>query len=248
MKALSILALSSIALSLGTLAARDTLALSRQEQTFERYQPILDREPFGAPAAAPEPAPITPAGPPPESFVPTIQLNAIVETSGGLRVGFTHLKSNRNFFLAVGDSDDGYEVLDADYESEKALIRKDGEEQWVTMGAGAAMATTAPETPSAIARALAARRGRASAYAARRDEREAPPPAPAPEPPKPQPPKPTYTPEEMNRHLEAYQMDVIRQGLPPLPIPLTPEMDAQLVSEGVLPPPDQAEEPEIPAQ
>jgi len=31
-------------------------------------------------------------------------------------------------------------------------------------------------------------------------------------------------------------MEVIRQGLPPLPIPLTPEMDAQLVSEGVLPP------------
>ena len=31
-------------------------------------------------------------------------------------------------------------------------------------------------------------------------------------------------------------MEVIRQGLPPLPIPLTPEQDSQLVKEGVLPP------------
>ena len=30
-------------------------------------------------------------------------------------------------------------------------------------------------------------------------------------------------------------MEVLRKGMPPLPVPLTPEMDAQLVSEGVLP-------------
>ena len=45
-----------------------------------------------------------------------------------------------------------------------------------------------------------------------------------------------YTGEELEKHLNEYQMDVIRQGLPPLPIPLTPEMDQQLVNEGVLPP------------
>jgi len=31
-------------------------------------------------------------------------------------------------------------------------------------------------------------------------------------------------------------MEVIRSGMPALPIPLTPEMDDQLVSEGILPP------------
>ena len=31
-------------------------------------------------------------------------------------------------------------------------------------------------------------------------------------------------------------MDVIRAGLPALPVPLTKEMDDQLVAEGVLPP------------
>ena len=31
-------------------------------------------------------------------------------------------------------------------------------------------------------------------------------------------------------------MEAIRQGLPPLPLELTPEQDDQLVAEGVLPP------------
>jgi len=48
------------------------------------------------------------------------------------------------------------------------------------------------------------------------------------------PAKPTG--EELEKHLRDYQMDVIRKGLTPLPIPLTQEMDDQLVKEGVLPP------------
>ena len=48
--------------------------------------------------------------------------------------------------------------------------------------------------------------------------------------------EPKYTGEELTEHLYNYQMEVIRQGLPPLPIPLTPEQDAQLVAEGYLPP------------
>jgi hypothetical protein len=50
------------------------------------------------------------------------------------------------------------------------------------------------------------------------------------------PPKPKYTGEELEKHLQDYQMDVIRQGLPPLPVPLTEAMDNALVEEGVLPP------------
>jgi hypothetical protein len=41
---------------------------------------------------------------------------------------------------------------------------------------------------------------------------------------------------EMERQLQEYQMQAIREGRAPLPIPLTPEIDAQLVNEGVLPP------------
>ena len=46
---------------------------------------------------------------------------------------------------------------------------------------------------------------------------------------------PKYSGEELKQHLESYQMEIIRRGLPPLPIPLTEDMDEQLVNEGVLP-------------
>lgn len=41
---------------------------------------------------------------------------------------------------------------------------------------------------------------------------------------------------EIRKNLKEYQMEVIRSGMPPLPVPLTREMDDQLVQEGVLPP------------
>jgi hypothetical protein len=49
-------------------------------------------------------------------------------------------------------------------------------------------------------------------------------------------PEVKLSPEELEKQLKEYQMKVIREGLPPLPIPLTKEMDDQLVKEGVLPP------------
>lgn len=42
--------------------------------------------------------------------------------------------------------------------------------------------------------------------------------------------------EEVRENLRQYQMEVIRAGMDPLPIPLTQEMDDQLVKEGILPP------------
>jgi hypothetical protein len=49
-------------------------------------------------------------------------------------------------------------------------------------------------------------------------------------------PEVKITPEELEKNLRELQMKVLREGLPPLPIPLTKEMDDQLVQEGVLPP------------
>jgi len=46
----------------------------------------------------------------------------------------------------------------------------------------------------------------------------------------------TMNPEHFEKSLKEYQMRMIREGKPPLPIPLTREMDDQLVKEGVLPP------------
>ena len=53
------------------------------------------------------------------------------------------------------------------------------------------------------------------------------------------PPTPKYTGEELEKHLNEYQMEVIRQGMPPLPVQLSPDRDAQLVAEGFLPPVDE---------
>lgn len=44
------------------------------------------------------------------------------------------------------------------------------------------------------------------------------------------------TPEEVNGLLQEYQKELIRAGQTPLPIPLSPETDRQLVEEGILPP------------
>jgi hypothetical protein len=47
---------------------------------------------------------------------------------------------------------------------------------------------------------------------------------------------PKLTGEKLQERLREYNMDLIRKGDLPLPIKLTPEEDAQLVKEGVLPP------------
>ena len=59
---------------------------------------------------------------------------------------------------------------------------------------------------------------------------------------------PKLTGEDLQKHLEQYQMDLIRKGAPPLPMPLTKDMDDQLVKEGVLAPQDAAATPAAPAQ
>ncbi len=42
--------------------------------------------------------------------------------------------------------------------------------------------------------------------------------------------------EEVDNLLQEYQKELIRKGMKPLPIPLTPETDRELVEEGLLPP------------
>ena len=61
-------------------------------------------------------------------------------------------------------------------------------------------------------------------------------PAPQPAVPQENPAEAAQRRQEIRENLQEYQMEVIRSGMPPLPIPLTEEMDAQLVAEGVLEP------------
>jgi len=59
--------------------------------------------------------------------------------------------------------------------------------------------------------------------------------------PKPGDVQPQPDAADMERLLQEYQLQAIREGREPLPIPLDPEIDAQLVNEGFLPPVEEGE-------
>jgi len=223
----------TVSFSLLVLAFSHT-AVAGDAADFSHYQVILDREPFG------EPPPDNVGSnsvPSPQSFIRDLKMVAITECENGdLKVGFVDVKAgNKSYYLSVGEqSDDGIEVVDADYGSESALLKKGSDSQWLNMNSD----QTNGQQQSLVSPSVkAVDSGRHAAFAnrikSRRDSvsiRELQP--------------PTMTGEELEKHLKNYQMDLIRaRGAngPPLPLELTPEMDSQLVSEGVLPPIDQSE-------
>ena len=190
---------------------------------FSRYQVILDRKPFGVAPPAEETAPVITAE---NSFAKTIRMCALLEDDNGIRIGLIDQSNNKNFFLSIGQTEEGVELVSASYEDEEAVIRKGAEMAVIKLQSGEIQ----PLTPAEQQARLNAPQGRRPSYAERRQMRQQQRAAAEP------PPKPLYTGAELEKHLNEYQMEVIRQGLPPLPIPITPEMDQQLVNEGVLPP------------
>ncbi len=201
---------------------------------FSRYDVILARQPFGTLTSSKG----SPLEIPADSFFKDLRLCAISEDQSGIQVGIMNLKSSRSYYLAVGQKDeaDGVEMLDADYELECARLKRDTEEYWIYMKEGQAGPPPEPGEASAVSAGGEGTVRRLSYVEKMRRRREEmrrqvlTPPVYAP---------PEGTPEEVQSHLEQYQMDLIRAGGeagPPLPIPLTPAMDDQLVAEGVLPP------------
>lgn len=252
---------------------------------FGRYQPILDRRPFGAeaPVVVPGGPETVPSGPVVEPFVKFLRISGIVSnnTSGEILVGIVDTRSNANYLLPVGGTADGVVVMQVDYSADRALLRKESESYWLAMdgsysvcGTNAATsslgmtvsnAEPSPATPASGGGALnpslatpgvmrssaravnpSLRASAANSGASRRltlAERRrlkgelmrrgqltnAPSGDTAAMPPQQEG-------ELLDKQLQEYQMQLIREGLPPLPIPLTKEMDDQLVSEGILPP------------
>ena len=113
---------------------------------FETYRPILDRMPFGAP---PDPN----AAPPgalsaadekkaqleKEKLAKQINMSALnITPDGRTAIGFTDLSSKppANYYLAVGESSDGWTVLDADYDTDTATVEKEGIEITLQLGKG----------------------------------------------------------------------------------------------------------------
>lgn len=193
---------------------------------FDRYQVILNRKPFGA--APPPPAEVKPPPPSADSFAKSLRLSMIIETDDGdMRVGFVDNRSGRSYMLIAGEAQDGIELVSASFEEEEAVLRNGEEMALLKLVSGEFQEIAPAEQQGRIEAA----RNRPS-YAERRRQRMEE--VQAQQEQKPIEPK--YTGEELTKHLYEYQMEVIRQGLPPLPIPLTAEQDDQLVAEGYLPP------------
>jgi hypothetical protein len=203
--------------------------INNQQSTipFDRYQVILARMPFGdeaaaAAAAAAAAQAATAQQQQADSFTKTLKLCAITKNhfNNKIQVGLVDSATKKSYFLYQGDQEDGIELVSADYEGEKALLRKGAEEAWLDMNAAPVIVSAVSARPVGLAPgARVMRRGMAT--------------------PPPEPLKPLYTGAALEEHLKNYQMELIRakgEKGPPLPLELTPEMDDQLVKEGVLPP------------
>lgn len=199
---------------------------------FSRYQVILDSQPFGEPLSAEDLARQNAVAPQPElpPFTKELKLCFIGEGPMGQRIGFFNIKSKQSYYLYLNQtSEDGITVTQIDYQDEKALLKKDDKEHWLAIGA----TTLASPTTGTGGRAAPAKAPRdvatrstlkRTSYAERlRQRRQAI-------------QSPKLEGEDLKKYLQKYQMELIRKGQPPLPMPLTKEMDDQLVQEGVLPP------------
>ncbi|MDE0839997.1 MAG: hypothetical protein OSB41_13220 [Kiritimatiellae bacterium] len=212
--------------------------------SYDRYQPIVDRKPFGAlpekPVATgavvvpPEPQ-FDADNPPKGAFIETLRICAMTETDFGLRVGIVDIKSKPQavYFLYAGESENGIAVVEADYANERALLRKNDETYWLGMndvgGASAPAVAAKTVAKAGVTKRTGSKRLSYADRLSRRRKLEADRMEALRKPVQ-------LTGEALQEHLRQMQMDAIRTGKPPLPIPLTREMDDQLVQEGVLPP------------
>lgn len=200
------------------------LAASADVPDFERYRVIIERKPFGAPPPPSEMA--KPPPPRPDSFAKSLRLSMIVETDDGdIRIGFVDNRNGRSYSLVPGQAEEGIELVSASFDEEEAII-KSGDEMALLKLSSGTFEEIAPQDQQARVEAAKARPSYAERRRARLEQQRQ----------EEKTPEVTYTGEQLEKHLHEYQMEIIRQGLPPLPIPLTPEQDAQLVAEGYLPP------------
>jgi len=189
------------------------------EEGFARYQVIIDKHPFGEEPPELETVQISLD----KSFARHLRLSMLFEGPGGdVRAGIIDTKEKKNYILSIGEIEGGLELIEADLSASEAMLRR---------GSEVALFKLESDTPEPLSKSQQA--ARRSSYAGRRSARLAAANK-STEPKKPEAPR--LTGEALRAHLENVQMNAIRDGLPPLPLPLTPEMDAQLVSEGVLDP------------
>jgi hypothetical protein len=219
-----------IGICAGVLAAGIAAGVA-EPPAFDRYQVILDRQPFGevliAQPATTNSAPATiVAGPGGEAL--GLRACSLIMVDGvGPRAGLVEVKTSKSYFLTPGETQEGIKLVSADYAAEEIVIQRGTEMAVLRLKEASSTEKKTTTSPIASTASKLSFEERRKAF---EQQRAAPPTAPA------APPAPRLQGAELEKHLQQYQMEVIRQGMPPLPIPLTQEMDNQLVTEGVLAP------------
>lgn len=198
----------------------------------ERYNVILDRSPFGSDPLSnvSTPDPNAQAQANAAKLEQAYRLSFLLESeTGEIRAGFQNLKPKKgdplSSVIMVGESFMGMKLKSVDLVSSEAMLEHNGQPIIFQLTQQAALAKAIPAKPTQPSRRFG------SGFRKREPAKPTP------------PPEPTLSPAEqekrraeIRKNLQDYQMEVIRTGMPPLPVPLTQEMDDQLVSEGVLPP------------
>ena len=236
---------------------------------FSRYEIIIDRKPFGTPPpAAAAPAAVDNAAvqqaQEEQKLARQINMVAVNKTPAGkTAVGFIDKseKPERNYYLNVGETVNGFTVVEASYEDETATLRKDEVTITLKLGQGLVKGGAPAAQPAPAAGAAPARV----------------PPVTAP-PPRPNPPPAAagaqrtltsesfrerlarqraereaaeaarqkravldaearaekITKDELEKATREINLNLIRQGMKPIsPVTLTPEEDAEMVRLGV---------------
>jgi hypothetical protein len=190
-------------------------ALSLPE-TLSKYDAIIEKHPFGqSPPQQAQPPPVTTNNALKNNFRLTLLSQG---PDQDLRAGIIEIKTGKNYLLRIGEAENGLELLNINLSTSEATLKIDN--QMVCLRQQADLATPRRNiSPSAIGTTTANRNPDSSPQTSNQVQ---------------QPPR--LTGEALKKHLEEVQMNAIRNGQPPLPMPLTPEMDAQLVEEGILDP------------
>lgn len=211
-----------------------SMAVYAVEYDLERYDLIMERSPFGEDPTIPGQDDIdrkndAEALAAAKKMEKEMRLCYLNETQAGeVRVAFQNLKARpgdpTSIMLTVGENYNGMKLTEVDLATSSATLMLNGKR--VTFE----LTQTPAPAPVVAAQTPPARRF-GGGFRAKPPEQPA------------KPPEPTLSPEEIAKaraetteRLRQYQMEVIRNGMPPLPVPLTQEMDDQLVAEGVLPP------------
>ncbi len=211
------------------LAAMCVVAADAAEYKRERYNLIVERSPFGAdPMGVAQQQDQKNAAAETKAAEKELRLCFLLEAENGeVRAGFQNKAAKpgdpKSVILMVNESFKGMKLLSIDLLNSQATLDRNGTKVTFELSR---------PTPATVASKSATPQRRFGG-----GFRKSPSAPPAkPKEPELSPAEQAAKRAEVRENLRQYQMEVIRSGMPPLPIPLTPEMDDQLVSEGVLPP------------